>query len=111
MRNYFPERFKFEPFGDPHTNDYGEVKRDLLNHRKEKKERKEAEAEKARLANGGSPTEQESSPPSSEEHDESGFEPIKNFDGYDDFDEDEAEEEAVHSECKTNQYIRRVYNK
>ena len=99
LRNYFPERFKFEPFGDPHTNDYGEVKRDLLNHRKEKKERKEAEAEKARLANGGSPTEQESSPPSSEEHDESGFEPIKNFDGYDDFDdEDEAEEEAVHSE-------------
>jgi tetratricopeptide (TPR) repeat protein len=76
IRRYFPERFKFEPFGNPHTNDYGEVKRDLLQFRKRKKEIMEAAEEKARLANNGI----EPGDSSDKARDAGGFEPIENFD-------------------------------
>ena len=82
LRQYFPERFKFEPFGDPHLNDYGEVKRDLLAFRKRKQEIHNAEEEKARLGDADTDAADSKVKPDVDGI-PGGFEPIENFDDED----------------------------
>ena len=79
LRHYFPERFKFEPFGDPHLNDYGEVKRDLLAFRKRRQEIHNAEEEKARLGRADTDAADSNLKPDLDGI-PGGFEPIENFD-------------------------------